>query len=136
MRPEGRQPWVCIEREDGTAIEGLLLGYSYSTDPACGDVDVAVRSPIYVTPPGRSRERRDLDRVRALRSRFSTRCSRLSRRSRKPRSHRETAAKIGSQTAPKIRKARSRPEAEIKIGSQTAPKRAFPPMSSSPQNGL
>jgi hypothetical protein len=59
--PKGRQPWVCIERDDDTAIEGVLLGYSYSTDRA--GVDVAVRSPIYVTPPGRPPEGPNLDRV-------------------------------------------------------------------------
>jgi hypothetical protein len=62
-RPKGQQPWVWIERDDDTAIEGLLLGYSYNMDPAGAGVDVAVRRPIYVTPPGRSPERRDLDRA-------------------------------------------------------------------------
>ncbi len=62
-RPKGQQPWVRIERDDDTAFEGLLLGYSYNMDPASVGVDFAVRRPIYVTPPGRSPERRDLDRA-------------------------------------------------------------------------
>jgi hypothetical protein len=60
-RPAGKVPWMGLQLEDGRLIEGQL--FSYSTDLAEGNRDIALATPIFVTTPQGKKLVSPLERV-------------------------------------------------------------------------
>ena len=63
QRPVGTVPWITLGLSDDSVVEGSLL--AYTTDEDAEKRDIALKRPIWITPPNQSAaiELANLDRV-------------------------------------------------------------------------
>lgn len=59
--PNGKCNWVGVHRRDELIVEGVL--FSFTAGPDDNPREIAMKSPIYLTPVGGTRGRVDIDRV-------------------------------------------------------------------------